>query len=253
MRYAIFIVGTAGSGKSTLTGSFHSWLEMKRQNVIRVNLDPGVVDLPYDPDVDVREIVDIESVMRQYSLGPNGALIMSADLIATNIEKIQSKIDRFGSDYVLVDTPGQMELFAFRASGPFIINEMRCEGKAVLYLFDSAFSINPMNYVSNLFLSLAVQTRFMVPQLQVLSKTDLLSEDDLEKILSWSEDEELLETSMEEEHQETKRLLNRYILDAFKALQLDFSLIPVSSTTSEGFIELFGALQRLLTRGEETL
>jgi len=33
--------------------------------------------------IDVRDYVDIVSIMQQYDLGPNGALIMANDLIAS--------------------------------------------------------------------------------------------------------------------------------------------------------------------------
>ena len=75
-----------------------------------------------------------------------------------------------------------MELFAFRASGPYIATELTKEPKAIVYLFDTAFSLNPLNYVSNLFLSAAVYNRFLVPQVYLLSKSDLLSKDDVTKL-----------------------------------------------------------------------
>jgi hypothetical protein len=67
-----------------------------------------------------------------------------------------------------------MELFAFRASGPYIVRELSDDPKALLYLFDATFSSNPLNYVSNMFLATAVYTRFLVPQLYILSKSDLV-------------------------------------------------------------------------------
>ena len=80
--FVVFIVGTAGSGKSLLTSAFAEWLKMAKQDVAILNLDPGVVTLPYTPDLDVREYVNIANIMEEYRLGPNGALIMAADLIA---------------------------------------------------------------------------------------------------------------------------------------------------------------------------
>ena len=50
----IFLVGTAGSGKTSLTGGFSRWLEMQREDVMVVNLDPGATSLPYSANVDVR-------------------------------------------------------------------------------------------------------------------------------------------------------------------------------------------------------
>ncbi|MDA4135246.1 MAG: ATP/GTP-binding protein, partial [Thaumarchaeota archaeon] len=68
----IFVTGTAGSGKSLLTSSLVSWYREKSQDAITVNLDPGVLSLPYDPDVDIRTQIDLQQVMTDYSLGPNG-------------------------------------------------------------------------------------------------------------------------------------------------------------------------------------
>jgi GTPase SAR1 family protein len=53
--FIVFVIGTAGSGKSYLTASFSDWLHLAKQNVITVNLDPGVLTLPYTPDVDIRD------------------------------------------------------------------------------------------------------------------------------------------------------------------------------------------------------
>jgi GTPase SAR1 family protein len=99
---------------------------------------------------------------------------MAADLIADEIDNLTRDIDEAHADLVLVDTPGQMELFAFRASGPYIVNELTKENKALIYLFDAVFSANPLNYVSNMFLSAAVYNRFFVPQIHLLSKSDLI-------------------------------------------------------------------------------
>src|SRR3989304_2356546 len=143
----IFIIGTAGSGKSLFTAAFSEWLKNNKQDAAVVNLDPGVLKRPYSPDVDVRNYVDAGDIMEKYGLGPNGAALMAADLISEECENLSKNIEKTHPDFVLVDTPGQMELFAFRASGPYIVNELTKEPKAILYLFDAVFSVNPLNYV----------------------------------------------------------------------------------------------------------
>jgi GTPase SAR1 family protein len=80
-----FVVGTAGSGKSSLTGVFSEWLRDHEQMTATVNLDPAAIALPYEPDLDVREYVDYERVMATKNLGPNGALIASVREVARNI------------------------------------------------------------------------------------------------------------------------------------------------------------------------
>jgi hypothetical protein len=70
MVNSVFIVGIAGSGKSALTAAYLKWLKEGDQDVIVANLDPGAV--PYNPDIDARSYVDVEKLMLDYQLGPNG-------------------------------------------------------------------------------------------------------------------------------------------------------------------------------------
>ena len=247
----IFIIGTAGSGKSLLTASFNEWLKVGKQKVSTVNLDPGVLNLPYVPDIDIRDYITLNRIMDEYGLGPNGALVLAADLIAEETERIGGEIEDLQSDVVLVDTPGQMELFAFRASGPYIANELTNEQKAIVYLFDAVFSFNPLNYVSNMFLSAAVYNRFFFPQLHVLSKCDLLPPEEANRIVDWSADPEALELVIEEKLSGTRRLLSIDMIHAIYRLGLEFQLIPVSGKTNQGLINLSSALERILVGGEK--
>ncbi len=249
--FIIFIVGTAGSGKSLLTSAFSEWLEIAKQHVAIINLDPGVVTLPYTPDLDVRDYVNIANLMEEYQLGPNGALIMAADLIAEQVETLGKEVEEIDADLVLVDTPGQMELFAFRASGPYITAELTKVQKALVYLFDSVFSLNPLNYVSNLFLSAAVYNRFLIPQIHVLSKCDLLPQEETDNIVDWSTNPKKLELVIEEKLVGTKRLLSRDMVHAIYRLGLRFNLIPISSKTNDGMTNLNTVLERVFAGGDK--
>ena len=247
----VFIIGTAGSGKSLFTSSFAEWLKISKQDVAIVNLDPGALKLPYSPDVDIRNYVDVGNIMETYELGPNGALILAADLIADKIGIIEEEVQTIDADIVLVDTPGQMELFAFRASGPFIVNQLTKESKALVYLFDSVFSFNPFNYISNMFLSAAVYNRFFIPQIHLLSKVDLLTKEKIIQITDWSSNQESLETSIDNLLEGTKRLFSRNMMQAISQLGLKFQLIPVSAKTNEGILNFNICLERVLERGDK--
>ena len=236
-----------------LTATFSEWLRGKEQSVCTVNLDPSVTALPYEPDVDVRDYIIIEDIMKKYQLGPNGALIMAADLLATEIDKIRGGIEDLSSDIVLVDTPGQMELFAFRSSGPYIAHGLTNDPRSIVYLFDAAFSSNPLNFVSNLFLAAAVFNRFLLPQIHVLSKVDLLPSEQIDAILDWSEDEEYLQTAIETQLTAQKKLLSRGVLQAIMDVGLTFGLIPVSAKAQSGLVDLYSELTRIFTGGEELI
>ena len=145
---SIFIAGTAGSGKSLLTSKINEYYTRNGAFTAVLNLDPGVEDLPYTCDIDVRDHVDIVSIMKQYELGPNGALIMANDLIASKIDDIRHQVEKVNPDYLIVDTPGQIELFAYRSSGPFLVQNLTQEEKMNIFLFDGALINTPVNFVS---------------------------------------------------------------------------------------------------------
>ncbi|MCX6660897.1 MAG: ATP/GTP-binding protein [Candidatus Bathyarchaeota archaeon] len=247
----VFVVGMAGSGKTSLVGFFQEWLRLNEQNTTIVNLDPGVTNLPYNPDIDIRDHVNLEEIMEKYQLGPNGGLILAADLIGENIEAISDALNEIEPDIALVDTPGQIELFAFRESGPFIMNELAKCPKSVVYLFDGPFSSNPLNFVSNIYLAAAVHTRLLAPQVHVLTKVDLLGKEKLKETLSWSQAPWRLIESLNKSSSKTASLVGIDLVRTMSRTNLNFDPIPIASKQSKGFTSLFAALTRILTGGEE--
>ena len=245
----IFVTGTAGAGKSLLTASLLSWYHEKSQNAISVNLDPGVVALPYEPDVDVRTMIDLQEIMQKYSLGPNGALIFASDLIASKLSEIQDDIDASNADFVVVDTPGQVELFAFRESGPYVAKGLRADSKAVLFLIDSILASSPTNFLSLLLLATSVHLRMELPMLQVLSKTDISK--DAKEIAKWSREPALFEQSLSSTKSGDSYTFYTQVFRALKNSSISPGLYPVSGYTRDGFIALVGELSRIATGGEE--
>jgi hypothetical protein len=118
-------------------------------------------------------------------------------------------------------------------------------------LFDSVFSVNPLNYVSNLFLSAAVYNRFLLPQLHLISKCDLLAKEKIHEIAKWATDQAALENAIDQKLEGTKRLLSRSITQAIYKLGLKFPLLPVSAKTNEGMTNVNAALERMLAAGDK--
>ena len=246
----IFVTGTAGAGKSLLTSKIKEYYAKNSSFPTTLNLDPGVGKLPYSPDVDVRDYVDLNSLMEQYELGSNGSLIMANDLIATKIDDIQNEIDVINPDYLIVDTPGQVELFAYRTSGPFFVKNLNAEEKVNLFLYDGTMISSPANFVSLSLLSTSIRLRLGLPTINVLTKTDLI-QDNLEKILEWSSNEYDLEGEVAKEVDgETLSLISDMLQSLNKNEFLD-DLIPVSNATGEGMVNLESALSRIINLGEE--
>lgn len=246
----IFISGTAGAGKSLLTSKIHEHYTKNGVFASVLNLDPGVETLPYTPDIDVRDYVDIVSVMRQYDLGPNGALIMANDLIASKIDDIRTDVDRVNPDYLLVDTPGQIELFAYRNSGPFVIENLSSDEKVSVFLFDGALITSPVNFVSVSLLATAIRLRIRLPSINVLTKTDIINTK-LKDILEWSTNLRSLEDAIAEESDGEIYTLTSGILRGLNLGGFAQGLIPISNVTGQGMINLESALSRIINLGEE--
>ena len=210
-----------------------------------------MVNLPYEPDVDIREFVDLESIMKSYPLGPNGALILATDLVANRLAEVQDKIDETTSDFVVIDTPGQIELFAFRESGPFIAKSLRGESKVLLYLIDVMAASSPASFISLALLSAAVQLRMNLPQIQVLSKIDLANEATRE-IIKWTKDPSLFEDTLSKLKSGEEYALYSQLFRALRRISFSVDLLPVSSLTRDGFIALLGEISRISEAGEET-
>jgi GTPase SAR1 family protein len=246
-----FVVGTAGSGKSLLTASLEKWLVGSDLSVTVVNLDPGVDSPPYTSDVDIREYVDYGEVMSSFGLGPNGALVASLDMAVESAYDIRDEIIDTERDYVLVDCPGQMELFAYRNSGPLMVSNLRGDDPALsLYLLDSNIARTAVGYLSSTLLGISINIQFGIPQLNVLSKTDILAEQEIEEIVDWGSELYLLEEALESSAKGLRREYSRSIIEMLGSLGTAAESIPVSAKEMTGIDILYGEMQRIFTGGD---
>jgi len=247
---AIFLVGTAGSGKSLLASKILDYYSRNGAFVGMLNLDPGVENLPYTCDIDVRDYVDIVQIMKQYDLGPNGSMIMANDLLASKIDDLQKEIDNVNPDYLIIDTPGQIELFAYRTSGPFLVQNLNVEEKVSIFLHDGSLMTSPSNFVSIALLATSVKLRLGISQINVLTKTDLI-EDKIKDILKWSTNMASLEDALAKDSDGENYTLAVNILRSLNLGGFAQGTIPISNATGEGMVNLQAALSRVLNLGEE--
>lgn len=247
---SIFVTGTAGAGKSLLTSKLCEYYTKNSAFAAVLNLDPGVRDLPYTCDIDVRDYVNVIDIMQQYDLGPNGAVVMANDLIASKIDDIQEQIGKVNPDYLIVDTPGQIELFAYRSSGRFVVDNISSEEKTNIFLFDGALITTPVNFVSIALLATSIRLRLNLPTINVITKTDLIGSK-LKDILEWSNNLKILENAIAKEADGETYSLTTNILRGLNLGGFAQGLIPVSNATGDGLVNLEGALSRILNLGEE--
>ena len=57
-----------------------------------INIDPANENVPYEADVDVAELIQLEDVMRAYKLGPNGGLVYCMEYLEKNLDWLLNKI-----------------------------------------------------------------------------------------------------------------------------------------------------------------
>jgi len=249
----VYFIGTAGSGKSTLAYNFQQWMNLRELDAITVNLDPGAENLPYEPDVDIRDWVSLEEVMKSYSLGPNGAQIACADMLALNTSDLKKSIDSFKTDYILMDTPGQLELFAFREAGKYIIKFLNPQRSIIAYILDPALAKTASGFASQLLLSISTNFRIGLSQINVLSKADMLSDEELKQIKNWSEDSEDLTNAINKEKASIYREINEKITDLIKEFKSHSKLFPIGKEDFYGIEDIYTQIQIQFAGGEDLM
>ena len=58
-----------------------------------INLDPGVLYLPYTPQIDIRNTINYKELMTSHGLGPNGAIMTALNLYAAKFNEVLEEVD----------------------------------------------------------------------------------------------------------------------------------------------------------------
>lgn len=251
MKY-IYFVGTAGSGKSTLVGAYKEWLDNIGVEAITINLDPGVDVLPYDADVDIREWVALDEVMGEFNLGPNGAQIVAADLMAVNIGKMKDVVEDLSGTYALVDTPGQLELFAFRESSRTIVDSFGMNDSMVVYLSDPMLCRSSNGFISNMVLASLVQFRLQLPIVNILTKIDVLKEEEVDRLVTWYNDLDSLYGDLLDNDSNPQTVVGMELFKALENLGVFGEMRAVSSVEGTGLENIYAASQLQFFGGDDS-
>lgn len=176
-RYAQVVIGPAGSGKSTYCKQIYEHCQSIGRMVHVVNLDPAAEHFEYPTAVDIRELISLEDVMEELSLGPNGGLIYCMEYLQEHMdewlgEQLEDYID---DDYLLFDCPGQIELYSHIPVLRAFVDQLKVWDFRVcaVYMLDSQFVSDVTKYISGCMASLSAMIQLEVPHINVLSKMDL--------------------------------------------------------------------------------
>ncbi|KAF9483690.1 hypothetical protein BDN70DRAFT_873541 [Pholiota conissans] len=249
----IITIGMAGAGKSTFVQRMNSYLHSQQppSPPYIVNLDPAVTYVPYEPNIDIRDTVNYQEVMKQYNLGPNGGILTALNLFTTKFDQVLSLIEQRADsvDYVILDTPGQIEIFTWSASGAIITDAVASSLPTVVaYIIDTPRTTAPATFMSNMLYACSILYKTKLPFILVFNKTDVQPHD---FAVEWMNDFEEFQSALashsgardaEGEPTYMNSLMNSMslVLDEFYK---NLKAVGVSSVTGDGFKEFFEAVE----------
>merc|ERR1719453_682589 len=182
------MIGMAGSGKSTWMNRLVVRLQSEKKAVYTVNLDPACRNVQYPVNIDIRDTVNYKEVMKHFQLGPNGAIMTSLNLFATRFDQVLTLLDQRAPnlDYIVVDTPGQIEVFNWSASGQIICDALSVSYPTVIcYTVDTARCTKPVTFMSNMLYACSILYKTKLPFVVAFNKVDVMPPDFLEQ---WMQD-----------------------------------------------------------------
>ncbi|OCK88462.1 uncharacterized protein K441DRAFT_588904 [Cenococcum geophilum 1.58] len=285
---AIVCVGMAGSGKTTFMQRINSYLYSQNQIPYVINLDPAVRSVPFDSNIDIRDSVNYKEVMKQYNLGPNGGILTSLNLFATKIDQILALLEKRTApppppppaaaaapaaapttapapalqkpiEHILVDTPGQIEVFVWSASGDILLNSLASSFPTVIaYIIDTPRTTSTSTFMSNMLYACSILYKTKLPMILVFNKTDA---QDAEFAKEWMTDFEAFQEALRKEEEGGSfggveggdstlgggsgylgSLLNSMSL-VLEEFYRHLSVVGVSAMTGDGVEEFFKSVQ----------
>ena len=232
----LIVLGMAGSGKTTFVQKLEETIAEKEKESYIINMDPAVLDTFYEPNLDIRDTIKYKEVMASNNLGPNGAILTSLNLFATNVNKIIDILEKKKNlDYVVIDTPGQLEVFSWSASGKLISDSFSVLFPTILiYVVDIPRCKNPNTFVSNMLYAISIMYKMRLPLVIAFNKKDIEKED---TVFEWIKDYESLQIAFDvnKEYIDTFSNSLTLILEEFYKT---IKYVALSSKTGDGFDEL---------------
>jgi len=233
----ILMIGMAGSGKSTLMHRLLLDFQAQKKRVYSINLDPAVRNLPYPINIDIRDTIDYKEAMKHFKLGPNGAIMTCLNLFATRFDQVLELIDKRASelDYVIIDTPGQIEVFNWSASGQIICDTLAVSYPTVVcYTVDTVRCTRPVCFMSNMMYCCSILYKTKLPFICAFNKVDVMRHDFVKQ---WLSDFEEFGKALNDSETTYLQSLSRSMSLALEEFYKNLNNCGVSAKTGEGMKE----------------
>jgi len=152
-------------------------------------------------------------------------------------------------DHIILDTPGQIEIFTWSASGAIITDAVASSFPTVVaYIIDTPRTTAPATFMSNMLYACSILYKTKLPFVLVFNKTDVASH---EFAIEWMQDFEAFQAALashsgarDEEGEPTymNSLMNSMslVLDEFYK---HLKAVGVSSMTGDGMDAFFAAVE----------
>jgi GTPase SAR1 family protein len=181
--------------------------------------------------------------MKKYQLGPNGAILTSLNLFATQFDQVINLIEQKQAEFkhIVIDTPGQIEAFSMSASGQVITESLACTFPTVIvYVIDTVRAENPNTFMSNMLYALSIMYKTRLPLIVAFNKTDVLSH---EFAMTWMKDFDEFEDSLMADKSYLSTL-SRSMSLVLQEFYENLNACGVSAITGLGFDSLLKAVEK---------
>ncbi|XP_072350947.1 GPN-loop GTPase 1, partial [Scyliorhinus torazame] len=99
--------------------------------------------------------------------------------------------------FVLIDTPGQIEVFTWSASGTIITEALASTFcTVVVYVMDTSRSTNPVTFMSNMLYACSILYKTRLPFVVIMNKIDIV---DHSFAVEWMKDFETFQDALNQE------------------------------------------------------
>lgn len=213
--------------------------------------------------------------MKQHRLGPNGAIMTSLNLFSTKFDQVISILEKRAYkealppvaeasststpvnkslDYILVDTPGQIEAFTWSASGSIITSALASSFPTVLaFVVDTPRCVASLNtFMSNMLYACSMFYRTRLPLVVVFNKCDVSSG---EVCMEWMSDYEKFQEAMDDfmasDGSDYYASLTRSLSLVLDEFYQTLHRVAVSAVTGDGIAEFWEVVNKAADDFEE--